>query len=250
MSNIPKIIHYCWFGRGEFSDLIVMCINSWKLYLPDYKIIEWNEENFDINKNAYIKEAYDSKKWAFVSDYARLFVLYNYGGIYLDTDVEILKPLDNFLIHKAFSGFETKDSVPTAVMGCEKGHKFIGELMHYYDDKNFIKNDNSLNIRTNTSIITAICFENGLKKNGKIQSINNLVFYPQIIFAPNTISRALGLKPLKSYAIHHFESSWREKKIVKRGIVFGLRRYIVGILRNILGTEKIELYREKFKIII
>ena len=99
---IPKIIHYCWFGKNPLSDLAKKCIDSWKKYCPDYEIIEWNEENFDINSNVYVKEAYDSKKWAFVTDYVRLYALDKCGGIYMDTDVELLKGIDVFLENEAF----------------------------------------------------------------------------------------------------------------------------------------------------
>ena len=109
--RIPKVIHYCWFGRGKLPKLAKKCIKSWKKYLPDYKIIEWNEDNFDINSNQYVREAYEAKKYAFVSDYVRLYALYNYGGIYMDTDVEVIKSLDEFLIHEAFSGFESPKDI-------------------------------------------------------------------------------------------------------------------------------------------
>ena len=103
---IPKKIHYCWFGRGPMPELALKCLNSWKVNLPDYELIVWNEDSFDITTNQYVKEAYESRKFAFVTDYVRLYALYHYGGIYMDTDVEVLKPLDNFLNHKAFTGCE------------------------------------------------------------------------------------------------------------------------------------------------
>ena len=109
---IPKVIHYCWFGKKPLPPLAVNCIDSWKKFCPDYEIIEWNEKNFDINSNTYVREAYENKKWAFVSDYVQLYALYNYGGIYMDTDVQVLKPLDAFLNDQAFSGFEAYDRVP------------------------------------------------------------------------------------------------------------------------------------------
>ena len=119
--KIPKVIHFCWFGHGEYPELIVKCMETWKKYLPEYEIVKWSEDNFDINSNQYVKEAYENKKWAFVTDYVRLYALYTCGGIYLDSDVEILKPIDEFLDNEAFSGFESKDTVPTAIMGAVKG---------------------------------------------------------------------------------------------------------------------------------
>ena len=112
---IPKVVHYCWFGRGEMPELAKKCIASWKTFLPDYQIKEWNEDNFDINCNQYVKEAYESRKFAFVTDYVRLYAIYTEGGVYMDTDVEVLKTLDPFLHHHAFSGFETDGNVPTGM---------------------------------------------------------------------------------------------------------------------------------------
>ena len=118
---IPKIIHYCWFGRGEMPSLAKKCIASWKKYLPEYKVKQWNEDNFDLNLYPYVAEAYAQRKFAFVTDVVRLYALYTEGGIYMDTDVEVLKPLDEFLRHPAFSGFEDEKNVPTGIMGAEKG---------------------------------------------------------------------------------------------------------------------------------
>lgn len=131
--TIPKVIHYCWFGKGEKSNLSEKCIQSWKEKLEGYEIIEWNEENFNINCNKYVKEAYERKKYAFVSDYVRLYVLYNYGGIYLDTDVEVLKTFDQFLVNDSFVGFEDKElistgalaTIPVCVLGKIMGKKII-----------------------------------------------------------------------------------------------------------------------------
>ena len=139
-NKIPKVIHYCWFGKNPLPELAVKCINSWKKYCPDYEIIEWNENNFDLNSVTYVKEAYEAKKWAFITDYVRLFVLYEYGGVYMDTDVELLKPIDSFLTLDAFSGFESSNAVPTGIISSRKNFKFIKELLDYYNDKHF-KND-------------------------------------------------------------------------------------------------------------
>ena len=141
---IPKKIHYCWFGRGQMPESAKYYINSWKKELPDYELKLWNEDTFDINSNCYVKEAYESKKFAFVTDYVRLYALYTEGGIYMDTDVEVLRNLDIFLCHKAFSGFESLNQVPTGIMGSEKGLSIIKELLDYYNDKHFIDENGNM----------------------------------------------------------------------------------------------------------
>ncbi len=236
---IPKIIHYCWFGRGKKSVLIERCIESWKTQCPDYEIVEWNEDNFDVNMTLYTAQAYEAKKWAFVSDYARLYALYTVGGIYLDTDVEVLKSLDSFLEHNSFTGFETKDSPVTAVMGASKGDVIIKMLLDYYDTAQFVNGDGTFNMLTNTHIITKYFIEQGVRLNGKKQVVAGMDLYPQIVFCPNNFSRIFGKPSAKSYTIHHFDQSWKN---VRRHdtFAFRVRRYIVGVLRNVVGTDRLE----------
>ena len=131
---IPKIIHYCWFGRNPLPKTAEKCIRSWKKYCPDYEIIRWDESNFDVNCNEYCREMYEQEKWAFLTDYVRLRVVYENGGIYLDTDVEVIKPLDDLLHNSAYMGLETTDKVATGLgFGAERNHWFIGENMKYYE---------------------------------------------------------------------------------------------------------------------
>lgn len=129
---IPKKIHYCWFGKGKMPELALKCIESWRVNLPDYELKEWNENSFDINSNFYVKEAYESRKFAFVTDYVRLYALYTEGGIYMDTDVEVLKNLDPFLDLPAFSGFEDNVHIPTGIMAAEKGSVWAGWQLKYF----------------------------------------------------------------------------------------------------------------------
>lgn len=241
---IPKVIHYCWFGRNPKSGLILECINSWKEHCSDYQIIEWNEDNFDVNVCDYVKEAYNAKKWAFVSDYARLFALYNYGGIYMDTDVELLKPLDVFLREKMFTGYETNDSPITALMGAEPHSDFVFQLMSYYDDKHFQNTDGSLNLVTNTHIISDAVLAQGLIPNGKKQTVGGMTVYPSIYFCPNNISRIFNIPSRQSYAIHHFDQSWKSEKKDSMSFSRRIRRYAVGVLRNTIGTKNIERLRK------
>ena len=164
MTRIPKLIHYCWFGKGNKPEDVVYCIESWKKYCPDYEIIEWNENNFDINGYAYAKEAYDAGKWAFVSDVVRLHVLFFFGGVYMDVDVELMKPLDDFLEYEAVSGFERIDRIPTGLMGCRKGYRLFYELLQEYEGARFIKPNGEYDLTTNVDRITNYCLKYGLKQ--------------------------------------------------------------------------------------
>lgn len=138
---IPKIIHYCWFGHSEKNDIIKKCIASWKVQCPDYQIIEWNESNFDIRMNDYVSEAYDAGKWAFVSDFCRLYVVKKMGGIYLDTDVELLKNLDELLQYDCFYIYETALNIATGLgFGSVKNHMIVDEMIKQYDGRHFLVN--------------------------------------------------------------------------------------------------------------
>lgn len=161
---IPKIIHYCWFGKKEMPELAYKCIESWKKHLPDYEIYLWNEDSFDLNLNRFCREAYICKKFAFVTDYVRLYALYNFGGIYMDTDVEILKNIDQFLETPAFSGFETESDIPTGIMGSEKLGKWAEEQLEYYNDISFIKPNGGYNTKPNVQIITERMLKVGLNR--------------------------------------------------------------------------------------
>ena len=213
--QIPKKIHYCWFGGKPLSDEAKRNIESWRKYCPDYEIIRWDENNFDVNSNQYVREAYSAAKWAFVTDYVRLFVLYNNGGIYMDTDVELVAPLDCFLKHDAFSGFESNSSISTCIMACKKRFKLFGELMDYYDDKHFSREDGSLNMTTNVSIITDICRKHGFVSNNKLQNIDGFVLYPSDVFCPKDPNSGIIHMTDSTVAIHHFAGSWLNKDALK-----------------------------------
>lgn len=248
MPKIPKVIHFCWFGGAEYPDLIKKCMASWEKYLPEYEVVKWSEENFDVNCNDYVREAYENKKWAFITDYVRLYALYNYGGVYLDSDVEILKPIDEFLDCEAFSGFESKDSVPTAIMGSVKGQRFMGELLHDYDDRKLILEDGTVDMTSNTVVITQSCLKHGLKQNGKKQTVEGFTLYPPVYFCPNTIGRIVDKPSKKSYAIHHSAGSWSDEANLNRTIPWKIKRYIGGRIRAIIGTDniiKLKLFLQK-----
>jgi mannosyltransferase OCH1-like enzyme len=170
---IPKIIHYCWFGRNPLPDDYRRYMDSWKTQCPDYEIVEWNEDNFDVTQNTYCREAYEAKKWAFVSDYARLAILCEYGGIYTDADVECLKPLDDFLELEAFSGFNSPTLISSGVMACQANFLLYREFLEYYDERHFIKKDGTYDTTPNTIIMTHIANKHGLAQASKQASNNN-----------------------------------------------------------------------------
>lgn len=205
---IPKIIHYCWFGNNDLPELAQKCIASWKKYCPDYEIIEWNESNFDINCCDYVREAYEAKKWAFVSDAARLYALVNYGGIYMDTDVEVLRPLDDLLKYEALSGFEAEDRIQTGLMACREGQPLFCELLHDYDNAHFIKSDGTYDTTTNVTRITNICLKYGLRLDNTLQTVNGLTLLPYDYLCPKNFETKIVTLTENTYVIHHFDGSW------------------------------------------
>ncbi len=205
---IPKVIHYCWFGKGKMNALSEKCMESWKIFLPDYEIKLWNEENFDLESNRYVKEAYLSKKYAFVSDYVRLYALFHEGGIYMDTDVEVLKNMDQFLTLPAFSGFESDKDIPTGMMASEKNGAWAKEQLAYYQDRNFIKADGSLDITTNVQIISSIMVKNGFILKNSYQIYKDCMhIFPKDYFCAKERSGILNLTE-NTFCIHHFNGSW------------------------------------------
>lgn len=206
---IPKIIHYCWFGGNPLPPLAVKCLESWKQFLPDYEIIEWNENNFPLDDFIFAKQALESRKFAFISDVCRLYALDQMGGVYMDTDVEALRSYDDFLHHAAFSGFENPENVPTGMMASEKGGQWVKELLAYYDNKPFVKEDGTLETTSNTYIITQMMKEKGFVMNNKFQEIEGYVtFYPNDYFCPKSYVTGNIDLTKNTYCIHHFAKSW------------------------------------------
>ena len=217
---IPKIIHFCWFGRGEKNELAKKCIASFKEFCPDYEIKEWNEDNFDLDCNKYVRQAYDCKKYAFVTDFVRLYALYTEGGIYMDTDVEVLKPLDEFLKHRAFSSFENNNKIPTGLMAAEKGSEWIFELMQEYTDLEFIDESGNMDLTTNVERITRLTIEKfGLVPTSSYQDLGAVTLYPHDYFCPKDWETGEIRLTENSYTIHHFSGSWHteeEKKQIEK----------------------------------
>jgi mannosyltransferase OCH1-like enzyme len=208
-NKIPKTIHYCWFGGKEKPPLITRCIESWKQILPDYEIIEWNENNFSIKENLYAKEAFEAGKYAFVSDYVRVFVLYHFGGIYLDTDVEVYKSFNDLLDQESFWGFEQENYIATSTIGAAKWNPLIKKFLDFYENRPFIKEDGSQDSLTNVAFVTTMLNKQGLKLNGEFQKIERMgTFYPQNYFSPYDYINCRLLKTKQTYCMHHFHKSW------------------------------------------
>ena len=200
---IPKIIHYCWFGGNPMPELALKCIGSWKTNCPGYEIKEWNEENFDLNCCDYVREAYFARKWAFVSDYVRLYALVTEGGIYMDTDVEVLSSLSPYLDDLAFSGFQTETEIPTGIMGCEKGFPLFEALLHDYDNRHFKIGEWEYDTSTNVEAITKSCLARGLKLNDREQIIDGFHLYPHEVRLQFTISPVHGNHGSLRWAIEY-----------------------------------------------
>lgn len=262
---IPKTIHYCWFGRNPKPKLAEKCIKSWKNYCKGYKIIEWNEDNFDVFAcPLYVRQAYESKQWAFVTDYVRLKVVYDNGGIYLDTDVQVIKPLDGFLKYKSFFGFEEKEYVATGLgFGAEKNSKIIKEVMKQYEDVPFIKADGSFECLPCPQRNTEVFKSYGLVQNGETQYLSDgVVVFASEYFCPISYETLKKRITKKTYTIHWFSASWHDKetkekerirrkknnrkykKEKRRAVFFYLPKIFI---KRILGEKKYEIIKSKIK---
>ncbi len=236
---IPKIIHYCWFGRNPKTPAMEKCIESWKKYCPDYEIIEWNEDNFDIDCIPFVKEAYDNKKWAFVTDYARLKIVYENGGIYLDTDVELIKSIDEFLLLHGFMGFHGTEYINTGVgFGAEKGHPMIYEIMCDYHNRSFPIDMAELKKIACPIINTEIFDRYGFVRNGEKQEVNGITVFPRDYFDPKD-SETFELNVTENtYSIHHYDATWKKSKIIPREKIIKLCVKLIG-RNNFLKLKKI-----------
>ena len=234
MSMIPKTIHYCWFGGKKLPKLAQRCIKSWKRYFPDYEIKRWDETNFDINSNDYVKEAYNLKRYAFVSDYARFWILYNYGGIYFDTAVEVIKSMDDILKQGAYIGFESFEGQeplfvnPGLGMAAEKGNNFLREMLELYNSIHFVDEKGVPTLKSIVMYTSEQLIEKGLKigSGGGIQNINGFRIYPKDYFNPwDCVNKKIITTP-NTRTIHYFAGTWitpKERFMHKVEEVFGKR---------------------------
>ena len=210
---IPKVIHYCWFGGNPKPKLAEKCIKSWKKYCPDWKIVEWNEDNFDLSTvPLYVRQAIEAGRWAFVTDYVRLRALTEQGGVYMDTDVELVKPLEPYLHHRAFAGFESPTSVQTGLLACEKGFPLFWEFLEHYDHASFLLPDGTPDTTTNVQVLTELCRNHGLVCNDRLQTVAGLTIYPKEVFCPVDFDTRLLQKTRKTVAIHWFSGSWQTEE--------------------------------------
>lgn len=233
---IPKVIHYCWFGRGQMPKLALKCIESWKKYCPDYEIKEWNEDNFDLDMYPYVREAYDTRKFAFVTDVVRLYALYHEGGIYMDTDVEVIKPLDSLLAYDAVSGFESDTQIPTGLMASRDGHPLFKELLDEYNGIHFVRPNGTLDTTTNVIRISNTCRKYGLRLDNTLQTVRGFTLLPKEYLCPiEHEGHKLHLTE-NTLCIHHFAGSWVTgkalwKKRVARLLGSNLTLLIIKIKR-------------------
>ena len=225
--SIPKVIHYCWFGKAEMPKLTKKCIKSWEKYCPDYEIICHTEENFDITQNRYMREAFEAKKWAFVSDYARLKIIYDNGGIYLDTDVELIKPIDELLKNKGFMGFDEKGIVATGLgFGAEKGNEIIGEFLKDYDNLPFVMTDGSYDLTPCPDRNTEALKRLGMDVDIKNQTFMDVEFLPCDYLCPMDYYTGKKNITQNTYSIHHYSASWTSD-VTKR----------TTMIKRIIGTN-------------
>lgn len=207
--SIPKVIYYCWFGKGEMPKLAKKCIKSWKKYCPQYELVCLNEENFDINQNRYASEAYSAGKWAFVSDYARLKVLYDNGGVYLDTDVELIKPIDELIEVQGFMGLDDRGVVSTGLgFACEKGNELVGAFLKDYEDIPFIKSDGSFDLTPCPDRNQKTLLHLGMDTKLENQVFMGIKMLPEDYLCPVKYYTGKKIITENTYSIHHFCASW------------------------------------------
>ena len=235
---IPKVIHYCWFGGNPLPKSAVKCIESWKKFCPDYEIVQWNESNYDITKNEYMHEAYQCKKWGFVPDYARLDIIYQNGGIYLDTDVEIVKPFDDLLEHTFFCGVE-QDSEYVALglgFGAEKNNPTVRLLRDKYDQLHFLK-DGQMDVTPAPRINTAVLETLGYRFQPGVFTCADATVYSSEYFCPQNFITGETTVTENTYSIHHYDASWYSEE-ARYGLELKRKfsRFLPRRVGNILAT--------------
>ncbi len=214
--RIPKKIHYCWFGKSDLPSEYLENIKTWSKHCPDYELIRWDESNYNVEKNEYLRKTYKNGKWAFVSDYARVDVIYQYGGVYLDTDVELLRNFDEFLKWDMFCGFESNSYINWGLgFGAVCGHEILKEVLDVYGQMNIEKDDGTLNLINCPVIQSSVMGKHGFELNGTPQEKNNIAVYPKDFFSPYSYRKGFGKITKNTHSIHHYSASWQEGSVKK-----------------------------------
>ncbi|MDU4761623.1 MAG: glycosyltransferase [Clostridium perfringens] len=241
MNEIPNIVHYIWFGNNEKSELIKTCIESWKKYLPDWEFMEWNERNYDVNKSLYIKEAYESKKYAFAADYARFDILYKYGGVYFDTDVELLKKIpEHFMKYDGFTAVEGNNKIaPGLVFAVKPKNKIVKEIKDLYDKEKFIING-EMNTNTVVEYTTSVFKKYGFKENGQFQNIENIHVFPVEYFCAFDFDIREFNITKNTISIHHYTATWVSSNLkLKRKVQNCLKKFLgVKVYKKLLNLKR------------
>ena len=237
---IPKVIHYCWFGRNPLPELAERCIASWRKFFPDYEIKEWNEDNFDVSIIPYTRDAYEAKKYAFVSDYARFWILYHFGGLYFDTDVEVIKPMEDLISLGSFMGFEFLSNKgncavnPGLGMCAVPGLDLYREVLNGFGALSFWNMDGIVNNYSMIPLVTEILMGKGLKGDGRVEMVSGVYFYPPDYFNPFDDATGRLKKTENTRTIHWFMKSWLPKEPAL--LVLGKR--LVRRLLSAIGLRK------------
>lgn len=243
---IPKIIHYCWFGGNPKSELILRCMDSWRRYFPDYEIREWNEDSFDIHACDYVREAYEAKKWAFVSDYCRMHVLYTHGGLYFDTDVEIVRDARE-LFASPVIGFESKKLLnPGLVLACEAGDAFCRDMLDEYATDHFTLPDGTYNYRTICDRATDHFVRYGMRVDNTLQQVAGYTVYPTEYFNPLGSSGGYLRITENTVSVHNFAGSWIDEE-AKRTMKTSFKGKVFHALERILGKKLSAKLRRFYK---
>lgn len=250
---IPKIIHYCWFGRSALPDFALKCIESWKRFFPDYTIKEWNENNFDVNIIPYTQGAYEAGKYAFVSDYARFWILYHEGGVYFDTDVEVIKPMDEIIKRGSFMGIEKLNELlhdvehasmvnPGLGMGCEAGDELIGEVLEHYKKLPWCQQNMGSFPETVVHHTTKVLSHHGFIHNNIEQRIKNMYVYPSDVLCPMDSSTGLLNITSRTVSIHHYTCSWVKKSNLRFNLHL-LKKKLIRIFGERIILSLIKWFR-------
>lgn len=247
---IPKKIHYCWFGGNPLPELAIKCIKSWKKFFPDYEIIEWNENNYDVHKIPYISQAYEAKKYAFVSDYARFDILYEHGGIYFDTDVEVIKSMDKIIEQGAFAGVELPGKLAAGLgLASPAASPIYKEILDSYKHSQFIDKNGENDLTTVVIRVSDIFRKYGFTDENKIQNICGIIIYPTEYFCPYNYENNTMKITTNTYTIHHYDGSWLSQedlslKLRRAYIDWGYKNFftklfykIYSIVKNILNNK-------------